>query len=145
MTGMQDASRSLTRRNFLKVGAAGAAGLAAAGAMTGCDAWLGAAPQQAAEEKTIYTLHQFMCTGRCSLKCTVRDGRLAMIQPNDTVDPYYRHVCMKGISEIQHVYSDERLQTPMRRVGKRGDNEFEAISWDEAIKTVGDELRKAWG
>ena len=48
MTGMQDASRSLTRRNFLKVGAAGAAGLAAAGAMTGCDAWLGAASQQAA-------------------------------------------------------------------------------------------------
>lgn len=52
MTGVQDASRSLTRRNFLKVGAAGAAGLAAAGAMTGCDAWLGAASQQAAEEKT---------------------------------------------------------------------------------------------
>mgnify|MGYP000709256910 CR=1 FL=1 len=23
----------------------------------------------------------------------------------------------KGISEIQHVYSDERLQSPMRRVG----------------------------
>ena len=87
MTGTQSASHSLTRRNFLKVGVAGAAGLAAAGSMTGCDAWLGAAQAPAAEEKTVYTLHQFMCTGRCSLKCTVRDGRLAMIQPNDTVDP----------------------------------------------------------
>ena len=67
-----------------------------------------------------------------------------MIQPNDTVDPYYRHVCVKGISEIQHVYSDERLQSPMRRVGARGEGSFEVISWDEAIKTVGDELRKAW-
>ena len=105
MTGTQSASRGLTRRDFLKVGVAGATGLAAAGSMTGCGAWLGAATQQAADEKTVYTLHQFMCTGRCSLKCTVRDGRLAMIQPNDTVDPYYRHVCVKGISEIQHVYS----------------------------------------
>lgn len=144
MTGTQSASRGLTRRDFLKVGVAGATGLAAAGSMTGCGAWLGAATQQAADEKTVYTLHQFMCTGRCSLKCTVRDGRLAMIQPNDTVDPYYRHVCVKGISEIQHVYSDERLQSPMRRVGARGEGSFEVISWDEAIKTVGDELRKAW-
>ena len=144
MTGTQSASRGLTRRDFLKVGVAGATGLAAAGSMTGCGTWLGAATQQAADEKTVYTLHQFMCTGRCSLKCTVRDGRLAMIQPNDTVDPYYRHVCVKGISEIQHVYSDERLQSPMRRVGARGEGSFEVISWDEAIKTVGDELRKAW-
>lgn len=144
MTGTQSASRGLTRRDFLKVGVAGATGLAAAGSMTGCGAWLGAATQQAADEKTVYTLHQFMCTGRCSLKCTVRDGRLAMIQPDDTVDPYYRHVCVKGISEIQHVYSDERLQSPMRRVGARGEGSFEVISWDEAIKTVGDELRKAW-
>lgn len=78
MTGTQSASRGLTRRDFLKVGVAGATGLAAAGSMTGCGAWLGAATQQAADEKTVYTLHQFMCTGRCSLKCTVRDGRLAM-------------------------------------------------------------------
>ena len=118
-------------------------GLAAAGSMTGCSGWLGSTASETAEEKTVYTLHQFMCTGRCSLKCTVRDGRLAMIQPNDTVDEYYRHVCMKGISEIQHVYSDERLQTPMRRVGERGSNEFEAITWDEALATIGEELNKA--
>ena len=68
MTGTQSASRGLTRRDFLKVGVAGATGLAAAGSMTGCGAWLGAATQQAADEKTVYTLHQFMCTGRCSLK-----------------------------------------------------------------------------
>lgn len=144
MTGAQGSKFDLTRRGFLKAGAVSAMGLAAAGSMTGCSGWLGSTAPEAAEEKTVYTLHQFMCTGRCSLKCTVRDGRLAMIQPNDTVDEYYRHVCMKGISEIQHVYSDERLQTPMRRVGERGSNEFEAITWDEALATIGEELNKAW-
>ena len=144
MTGTQGSEFDLTRRGFLKAGAASVVGLAAAGSMTGCSDWLGAAAPEAAEDKTVYTLHQFMCNGRCSLKCTVRDGRLAMVQPNDTVDEYYRHVCLKGISEIQHVYSDERLQTPMRRVGARGSNEFEAISWDEALATIGEELKKAW-
>lgn len=138
----------LTRRSFLKAAGAtaGAMGLAGAASMTSTDGWLAPAKAHAeAEEKTIYTLHQFMCTGRCSLKCTVRDGRLAMIEPNDTVEKYYRHCCMKGISEIQHVYSSDRLQQPMKRVGERGSNEFEAISWDEALEVVGEELKKAWG
>ena len=34
MTGTQSANRGLTRRDFLKVGVAGATGLAAAGSMT---------------------------------------------------------------------------------------------------------------
>lgn len=142
MSVARGSSVNVTRRDFLKTGTV--AGLACAGSMTGCSEWLGASTQEVADEKTVYTLHQFMCTGRCSLKCTIRDGRLALVQPNDTVDDYYQHVCMKGISEIQHVYSDERLQTPMRRVGERGSNEFEAITWDEALRTVAEELRKAW-
>ena len=148
MSGTSSPHGGLTRRGFLKAtgAAAGALGLAGAAGMTAADGWL--APAQAhaeqSDDKTVYTLHQFMCTGRCSLKCTVRDGRLAMIEPNDTVEKYYRHCCMKGIAEIEHVYSSERLQQPMRRVGERGANEFEAITWDEALKIVGEELEKAW-
>lgn len=149
MTGNDGSRAGLTRRSFLKTAGvtAGALGIAGAAGMTATGDWL--APTQAhavdsVEEKTVYTLHQFMCTGRCSLKCIVRDGRLTMIQPNDTVEKYYRHVCLKGISEIEHVYSSERLQSPMRRVGERGDNELEVITWDEALKVVGEELKKAW-
>ena len=137
--------KELSRRGFFKAaGTVGAIG-ALSGSMATAANWL--APKQAEaepDEKIVYTLHQFMCTGRCSLKCTIRDGRLALVQPNDTIDPYYRHICLKGISEIEHVYSEERLQTPMRRVGDRGSDEFEAISWDEAMDIVGTELKKAW-
>lgn len=148
MSGTSSPHSGLTRRSFLKAtgAAAGALGLAGAAGMVKADTWL--APTQAhAEaggENVVYTLHQFMCTGRCSLKCTIRDGRLAMIEPNDTVEKYYRHCCLKGISEIEHVYSSERLQQPMRRVGDRGANEFEAITWDEALDTIGEELKKVW-
>ena len=45
----------------------------------------------------------------CPLKCTVRDGRLAMIQPNDVCEDRYRTICLKGISEIQHIYGDKRI------------------------------------
>lgn len=148
MPGANDSSqRGLTRRSFLKAAgaAAGAAGLAGAVEMTGVGGWLGEArAAEPEDEKTVYALHQFMCTGNCSLKCTVRDGRLAKIEPDDHLGDGFRRCCLKGISEIQHVYSPDRLQQPMKRVGERGANEFVAISWDEALQIVGDELKKTW-
>lgn len=118
-----------TRRSFLK-GVGGAAALSAAGVagMTSAQAWL--APAQAdaaqvAEEYTACTFHQAHCGGMCPLKCTVRDGRMVLVQPNDaSTDDRYKTICLKGISEVQHIYSDKRVQAPLKRVGDRGSNEF---------------------
>ena len=137
----------LTRRGFLKTTGAAAAGLACAGAVGVAIGGGALAPARATAdggEKTVYTLHQFMCQGNCSIKCTVRDGHLAKIEPSDAVDPKYRRCCMKGLSEIEHVYSPLRLQTPLKRVGERGEGKFEKISWDEALEIVGTELKRAW-
>ena len=147
MSGVNNSQGGITRRSFLKASgaAAGALGLAGAAGMTDASSWLASASaDQAADEKVVYTLHQFMCTGNCSLKCTVRDGRLSKIEPNDHVEKRYQRCCMKGISEIEHVYSPDRLQTPLKRVGERGANEFVPITWDEARDIIGEELKKAW-
>ena len=129
MSGVNNSQGGITRRSFLKASgaAAGALGLAGAAGMTDASSWLASASaDQAADEKVVYTLHQFMCTGNCSLKCTVRDGRLSKIEPNDHVEKRYQRCCMKGISEIEHVYSPDRLQTPLKRVGERGANRVRA-------------------
>ena len=137
---------ALSRRSFLKTaGAAGA--LAAAGAMTGCDGWLKQADGSIeAEEKTVYVAHRFHCRCFCSLKVTVRDGRVCLIEPNDAYeDKGYRHICSKGLSEVQHIYSKERIQTPLKRVGERGEGKFESITWDEAYDMLMDMLKDTWG
>ena len=74
------------------------------------------------------------------LKCTVRDGRLVMVEPRPNEDKRFQNVCLKGISEIQHIYGEARIQSPMRRVGERGSGEFEVISWDEAFETIAREF-----
>ena len=146
MAGAMSSTHDMTRRNFLKVSGvcAGAATAMGAGSMFTTSSWFGEA--EAAEEKsatyTACTYHQAHCGGMCPLKCTVREGRLALIQPNDAAEDRYRTICLKGISEIQHIYSEHRIQTPLKRVGERGGDEFVPISWEEALDTVVDTIKK---
>lgn len=148
MSGTSSPRSGLTRRSFLKAtgAAAGALGLAGAAGMTTADSWL--APAQAyaePEERVAYTYHQSHCTQHCSLKCTVRDGRLCLIEPNDGWgDGDYSTVCVRGLSEIQHIYSNDRIQTPLKLVGDRGSGDFIPISWDEAYKIFSTKIKELW-
>lgn len=148
MSGTSSPRSGLSRRSFLKASgaAAGALGLAAAAGMTTTDGWLSPAEAHAeAEERVAYLYHRDHCGCHCSLKCTVRDGRVCLIEPNDAwEDEGYRRVCVKGLSEIQHIYSAERIQTPMRRIGERGKAEFESISWDDAYRILKENLESIW-
>ena len=132
---------TMSRRGFVKAAAAAGAVGIAAGSMSQAGSWL--APAQAhaeSDERIAYTFHQSLCNGNCSLKCTIREGRLCKVEPNDMLGEEYSMCCARGISEIQHIYGETRLQTPLRRVGERGEGKFEAISWDDAMKEVGEKL-----
>ena len=127
----------LSRRGFLKAAGATIAVGAAAGSMSTAESWLAPAKAVAQpEERIACTYHNEHCLCNCVLQCTVRDGRLVMIQPRPNDDRRFQNVCCKGISEIQHIYGEARLQSPMKRVGERGSGEFEVISWDEAFQMI---------
>ena len=146
MSGTSSPNSGLTRRSFLKAtgAAAGALGLAGAANMIATDTWL--APAQAhaeAGERVAHLCHQFHCLTGCNLKCTIRDERVALIEPSDLVDESHSTICLRGINEIAHIYSSDRLQTPLRRVGERGEGKFEQISWDEAVKAIADAINES--
>lgn len=131
---------ALSRRGFLKAAAAvGAAGFAGA-SLTGIAA-SAAQAEPTANETLGFTYHNEHCLCNCMLQCTVRDGRLAMIQPRENEDKRFQNVCLKGISEVQNIYGDARIQRPMKRVGERGSGEFEAISWDEAFQMIAENFK----
>lgn len=144
-------SKGLSRRGFLKLaGVTGAVGAAGAAGMVSTSGWLKPAGADGnSDDRVAHTFHQCHCGGHCSFSCTVRDGRLVLIQPNTSwEDKKYATVCLKGLSEVNHVYSEERIQTPLKRVGERGANEFESITWDEALDTLVSkvsEIKKKYG
>ena len=49
-------------------------------------------------------------------------------------------MCPKRGLGIQALYHPNRKKYPMKRVGERGGNQWERISWEEAIDTIADAL-----
>ena len=134
----------LSRRSFLALsGAVGASAL-----MFG-----GCAPKGEQEAKkgdsassaddgtqVVNTCSTFDCGGKCLIKAHMKDGAIARIDTrgvyeDDEANPCLK-ACVRGRSYRKWQYHPDRLQHPMKRVGKRGENKFEQISWDEAIEFI---------
>lgn len=136
-------SRGFSRRTFIK----GAAALTAGGMLAGCSAntteLVEAQPDssQAGKEEIFTGTCRGFCTGGCLLNCHVRDGVLVRTSAADFPNTDYNRICLKGLTQPHRVYSADRLQYPMRRVGERGKGEFERISWDEAINEIAEKWK----
>jgi anaerobic selenocysteine-containing dehydrogenase len=45
-------------------------------------------------------------------------------------------LCARGQAAIQVTYHPDRITQPLRRAGERGDGQYEALSWDEALTEI---------
>src|SRR5580658_10366374 len=45
-------------------------------------------------------------------------------------------LCARGQASLQVLYHPDRITHPIKRTGARGSGEFQAISWDDALKEV---------
>ena len=77
----------------------------------------------------------YMCACRCGIKVTLKNDEIRYIEGNPEHPLNQGVLCAKGSSGIMKQYSPARLTTPMlRKAGtKRGDGDFEPISWDRAF------------
>lgn len=80
--------------------------------------------------------------GNCAVYAFVRDGRLLRVAGMKEAPHNKGGLCCKAHAAAQWVYSPDRITTPLRRTGKKGEGRFEPISWEEALKTIADTLKK---
>ena len=90
-------------------------------------------------EKEVYSLC-FMCSIRCPIKVKVKDGQVTWIEGNPHVAGMEGSLCPRGAAGPSLLYDDQRLQSPLIRVGKRGEGKWRKASWDEALDMVGERL-----
>ncbi|NLT31407.1 MAG: molybdopterin-dependent oxidoreductase, partial [Propionibacterium sp.] len=150
MTALIDtlAASQLPRRRFLQWGAAvggavGAMGLGGCG-LQSSETTAGPGDTPGADDVHVWSSCTVNCGSRCPLRLVVRDGTIVRVDPDNTGDneigSQQIRACVRGRSIRQRIYSAERLKTPLKRVGKRGEDKWEEISWDEAMQTIADKL-----
>ncbi|MBC6440089.1 MAG: molybdopterin oxidoreductase family protein [Rhodospirillales bacterium] len=81
----------------------------------------------------VVTTTCYMCACRCGIRVHKKDGEPVYIDGNSDHPVNKGVLCAKGAAGLMNHRSPARLTTPMKRVGKRGENRFEPISWDEAL------------
>ena len=133
------AESTISRRGFVKLAAFGTA--AAAMAANATPNLLAAEPaaSEEGEVKKLRTLCR-ACLNNCGMIATVKDGKVVKLE-GDPDDPINKGgVCAKGLAGIQALYNPNRIKYPMKRVGERGSNQWERISWEQAIDEICDVL-----
>ncbi|MCA9911740.1 MAG: molybdopterin-dependent oxidoreductase, partial [Anaerolineae bacterium] len=142
----------MSRRSFVKWSsmltgtAAAAAGIGLSPALVSAVSAQedGAATTDGSKLMTTACYHN--CGGRCIIYAEVQDGVVKRLVPDiqeeDTFEKPRAIPCVRGRTQINRVYAAERLKYPMKRVGKRGENKFERISWEEALDTIADNMKR---
>lgn len=157
-----DQSPVMDRRRFMKCAAvaSGVAAVAGPGAFLfqqpGAQAW--AAPAEGSAyahhlpENQLYTVCQ-QCNTNCGIKVKIADGRVAKIDGNPfspwTMAPHLPFkasmadaalvegaLCPKGQAGIQTLYDPYRIVKVLKRAGKRGENKWKSIPFDQAVAEI---------
>lgn len=76
----------------------------------------------------------------CGIDAYVKDGKLLKVEGMDEHPRSRGGLCTKGLSNRGYVYREDRILTPLRRVGKRGEGRFQPITWDEAYGEIAQKL-----
>ena len=88
-----------------------------------------------------HTVCGMCCSGiYCGVDAYVRDGEVIKVEGSTGHRLNKGLLCAKGQGAREYIYKESRIHTPLRRTGKRGSGEFEAISWDQAYGEIADRL-----
>ena len=162
--GSEKTGTGLSRRAFLQAGAlsAAAAGLAACSPQNKVEevervpvGRIDADIDPVVDGEWVPVQCSHNCGGRCANYAYVVDGVVVRQKTDDThedtLDDPQQRGCLRGRSQRRHFFGPDRLKYPMKRKhwepltgGRkelRGIDEWERISWDEALDLVATEMR----
>ncbi|ESM18706.1 DMSO/selenate family reductase complex A subunit [Enterobacter hormaechei] len=139
----------ISRRTLVKSTAIGSLALAAGGIALPFGLKSAAAAVQSAiqpaEDKVVWGACSVNCGSRCALRLHVRDDEVYWVETDNTGEDIYGNhqvrACLRGRSIRRRINHPDRLNYPMKRVGKRGEGKFERITWEEALDTIAASLK----
>ena len=78
----------------------------------------------------------------CGIDAYVKDGKVIKIEGTKEHPMNKGLLCTKGLCNREYIYREDRIKTPLKRIGKRGEGKFKPISWDEAYREIAEKLNR---
>ncbi|MBI5683195.1 MAG: molybdopterin-dependent oxidoreductase [Deltaproteobacteria bacterium] len=137
----------LTRRNFLKLGAASGVILTGGSkTLQAMELKLGGEDRHQIRPFHPRATYSYVCT-LCPYHDTgiafVEGGKVVKLEGNPDHIATRGKFCPKGMAGLLAAYDPDRLLYPLKRIGKRGEGKWKRITWDEAIKDVSSRIKTA--
>ena len=131
----------ISRRDLLKMGAGAGAAVALGG---GFYKWshfpISEKPNAPGVERWVPTVCA-QCMGGCGIVVRRINGWATNIVGNPLHPVNRGTLCPKGIAGLQGLYDPDRIRSPLKRLGKRGEGRWQPISWEEALNLVAESLK----
>lgn len=102
-------------------------------------------PRRVKRRYTLVPTVCFNCEAGCGLLAYVDkdSGRIRRFEGNPIHPGSRGRNCAKGPATINQINDPERILHPLRRAGKRGEERWDRISWDQALDEIAARLRLA--
>ena len=81
-----------------------------------------------------------MCHGVCQVLVHLEGDRVVKITGDHDSPTSRGYLCPKGAASPELLYHSDRIVYPLRRAGRRGENQWERITWDEALDEIASRL-----
>ena len=82
------------------------------------------------------TICPYDCPTSCGLLAETDGTRILSVKGDPDHPAAKGLICRKMQRYEQSIHSSERILTPMKRVGAKGEGKFEPITWDAAVKEI---------
>ncbi len=139
--------RSITRRDFLKLGAASTALLAVESQLSPIARAVELVDGGRSVNRTSGLPRSFLpstctqCPAGCGIIGYVEESRLVKIGGNTKHISNGSSLCARGQAGINALYDPDRILVPLKRTGTRGENaSWKPISWDAAYAEIADHM-----
>ena len=82
-----------------------------------------------------------VCDIGCQLRTEVQDGKVQRVIAHDNPG-LAKNICYKGVAVPSIHNHPDRLRKPLKRVGERGEDKWEEISYEQAMDEISERLKK---
>jgi len=89
------------------------------------------------QERRAETVCPLDCADTCSLNVDIRGQQIVSVRGSKANPFTDGKICTKvATGMVEWVHGDNRIKTPLRRIGKKGEAKFETVTWEQAYALI---------